>query len=45
MWLNLAAAQGDERAEVFRDVVEEDISPSQIQKAKELVEEYVNSNH
>ena len=43
MWLSLAASQGDERADIVRGFVEEDMSPSQLQKAKELVDESVNS--
>ena len=45
MWLSLAASQGDERADMVRGFVEEDMSPSQLQKAKELVEESVNDTH
>ena len=40
-WDTRAATKGDERVGMLKDLVEEDMPPSQLQKAKELVEESV----
>ncbi len=39
-WWNVAAAQGNEVARIDRDNLEEDMTPSQLEKAQELSQVY-----
>ena len=41
MWLNLAAAQGDEDARELRDIVAGQMTPSQIEEAQRLAREWI----
>jgi hypothetical protein len=45
MWLNISASQGTRIAEVNRDIVESEMTPSQIKKAEELTSECVAKNY
>jgi uncharacterized protein len=41
MWLNLAAAQGNERGRMNRDMVAAKMTPSQIEEAQRLAREWL----
>ena len=41
MWLNLAAAQGDEQAAEFRDIVAAKMTPAKIEEAQRLAREWL----
>ena len=41
MWLNLAAAQGDDTAQKNRDIVAKRMTPDQIAKAKRMAREWM----
>ncbi len=40
MWLNLAAAQGFEKAAELRDLLEENMTPEQLAEAQRLAREW-----
>ena len=45
MWFNISSSNGNEKALNNRDIVAEDMSPSQIQKAQDLARECVKKNY
>ena len=45
MWGNIAASNGDEDGEKLRDLVAEQMTPSQIEKAQDLARECVKKNY
>ncbi len=40
MWLNLAVAQGDDKARAYRDVVAKHMTPAQMAEADDLAREW-----
>ena len=44
MWYNIAALNGSEHASNNRDIIAENITPSQIEKAQDLARECVKKN-
>ena len=45
MWWNIAAPQGDKVSSEQKDMIEEKITPSQIEKAQDLARECVKKNY
>ena len=45
MWWNLSASTGNEKARENRDIVAEDMTPSQLEKAQDLARECVAKNY
>ena len=45
MWFNIAASSGIEHAVKGRDIVAQEMIPSQIEKAQKLAREYVRKNY
>ena len=45
MWWNIAASSGDKDASKYRDKVAQEMTPSQLEKAKELAQECVKKNY
>ena len=45
MWWNIAASSGDKDASKNRDIVANNMNPSQLEKAKELAQECVKKNY
>ncbi len=44
-WGNLAAANGNEKGAKLRDMLEKEMTPSQIEKAQDLSRECVRKNY
>jgi len=45
MWLNISASQGIRIAVVNRDIVENEMTPAQIEEARELARECIANNY
>jgi hypothetical protein len=45
MWLNIAAADGIDEAKSNKKIIEQRMSPSQIEKAQEMARECVAKNY
>jgi TPR repeat protein len=45
MWLNISASQGHRNALVNHDIVEKEMTPSELLKARELARECVAKNY
>ena len=45
MWWNVAAAQGSRAAKVNKELIEKDMSPSQIERAQDLARDWVDERH
>ena len=45
MWWNVAASQGSSAAEVNKELIEKDMSPSQIEKAQDLARDWADERY
>ena len=45
MWWNIAASNGLDKAGRYRDIIDKEMTPSQIEKAQDLARECVAKNY